>query len=60
MSLREQLARAYESPAWDGVLIDRLAAEIAAIERALAVAQRHVQAHPAGDHRTPLTTSPRA
>ena len=34
--LRQELSDAYAAPNWSGELIDRLAAEISAVERALA------------------------
>ncbi len=38
--LRQELADAYASPDWSGDLIDRLAAEIGLVERAIAGSQR--------------------
>ena len=58
MMLREQLASAYESPAWDRSLIDRLAAEIAETERALASGQRHAQENRTTVRLTLDTTGP--
>jgi hypothetical protein len=37
--LRQELSDAYASATWSGELIDRLAAEIGAVERAIAGAQ---------------------
>lgn len=45
--LRRELAEAYASPDWRGDLIDRLAAEIGAVERAIAGSQRAQEVVPA-------------
>lgn len=45
--LRRELAEAYAAPDWSGDLIDRLAAEISAVERAIAASQRPQQVVPA-------------
>ena len=42
--LREELSAAYEQPCWDSARIDRIAGELAAVERHLTVRCRREQA----------------